>query len=179
MFGRLDNVFGGNGESGDLARAALMWIVCLPDGTLGSMCHLITLDPKPGSLVRRLAAALLGDPKLLEDGHLANGGRLLGRSCLLAVRRQWCGGRDLPTAAGAKSLPADVAPVFVPDPVLWIPKDDPLRLPAYVPQWVRSYANVAAKRDWNRRHAAPVAGKAANVAVVAEPGAAIRHTGAF
>lgn len=145
IFGVCPTAFGGNGEGSDLARAALMWVVRLPDGVLGSMCHLVTLDPRPRSLVRRIAVALLDDPSLLDGGHLDNGGRLLGRSCLLTVTRQWRGGRDRPTVAGAKPLPAGVAPVVVLDPVLWTPKDDPLRLPPYVPQIFRTYANIAVR----------------------------------
>jgi hypothetical protein len=152
IYGRIENAFGGNGEGGDLARSALQWVVRLPDGTHGSMCHLVTLDPKPHSLVRRLAAALLNDRSLLDGGHLNDGGNLLGKSCLLTVKRQWCGGRDRPTVAGAKPLPAGVAPVVVNEPVLWTPKDDPMRLPSYFPQRYRDYANAAAA-IWHERKA--------------------------
>jgi hypothetical protein len=152
IFGVCPTAFGGNGEGSNLARAALMWVVRLPDGVLGSMCHLVTLDPKPRSQVRRIAAALLGDPSLLDSEHLADGGRLLGRSCLLTVTRQWCGGRDRPTVWGAKPLPAGVAPVTVADPVLWTPKDDPMALPPYFPQKFRTYANIAVREyDASRR----------------------------
>ena len=145
IFGVCPSAFGGDGTDKTLARSAWMWIVRLPDGTLGSMCHLVTLDPKPRSLVRVLAAALLKDDSLLTDGHLADGGRMLGRTCVITVRRQWCGDRDRPIIASAKPLPADVEPVVVPDPMLWTPKDDPLRLPPHFPPRFRSYANVAVR----------------------------------
>lgn len=152
MLGKNDSLFGGNGEQKDLPRAALMWTVRLPDGTLGSMTHLVTLDPSPYSLVRRLAAALLGCPEMQDSEHLDNGGRLLGRSCLLAVKRQRCGDRDRPTVVWAKPLPAGLDPVPVLDPLLWTPKDDLLRLPPSVPHWARGYANIAARVDREVRH---------------------------
>lgn len=152
MLGKDDSLFGGNGEQNDLPRAALMWTVRLPCGSLGSMTHLVTLDPSPNSLVRRLAAALLGIPELQESGHLDNGGRLLGRSCLLAVKRQRCGDRDRPTVVGSMPLPAGIDPVPVLDPLLWTPKDDLLRLPPWVPCWVRGYANIVARVDREVRH---------------------------
>ncbi len=143
IFGSVPTAFGANGASASLPRSAWQWVVRLPDGTLGTMCHLVTLDQSPRSQVRVLAAALTSDIELLAEKRFDNARILLGKSCLLEVSRQWCGGRDRPTVATANPLPKGVEPVAVPTSTLWLPTDDPLLLPTLIPTWVRTYANAA------------------------------------
>lgn len=151
IYGVCPTIFGGNGVDSNLPRATFQWVVQLPDGGLGSMCHLVTLDSTPRSLVRNLAAALLNDATLRDAGDCPNAGILLGRSCVATVRRQSCGGRDRPVLVSAKPLPAGVAPLDVPEMTLWTPRDEPTLLPASFPQRYRDYANVAARRHYEQQ----------------------------
>ena len=156
IFGVCPTMFGGNGVANSLARSAWMWVVRLPDGTLGSICHLVTLDPTPRSQVRVLAASLSGDMSLLDGGHFTKGGVLVGRSCIITVRRQACGGsgRDRPVVPSAKPLTEGVEPVVMEDACLWTTKSRK-PFPTYAPQWVHSYADAAFVLEKERKGVTP------------------------
>ena len=124
-------------------RSAWQWIVRLPDGRLGSMTHLVTLDKSPGSHVRRLAAALVGDATLLAGGTCPATAILLARSCLILAGRQQCGGgRDRPVVPNALLLPGNTEPVSVDGTCLWYPGCG-INLPTKLPSWVANFAVVA------------------------------------
>jgi hypothetical protein len=142
--------FGADG-SGDHPRSAWQWVVRLPDGTLGTITHLVTLNDAVGSGVRGLAAALANDDSLLGEDVRCNADRIIGRSAMIEVRRQPAGnGRDRPYVNRAWALPLGVEPIRLADACEWKPNST-IQLPRYVPQWVRTYAEGAVAQYWQRR----------------------------
>jgi len=142
--------FGADG-SGDHPRSAWQWVARLPDGSHGTLTHLVTLDDSDGSYVRGLAAALAGFEGLLDEPNHCDARRIIGRSAMVEVVRQPCGkGRDRPYVTKAGALPKDIQPIRLSDACVWTPTSKH-PLPRYAPQWVRTYADGAVARRWEER----------------------------
>ena len=140
-----------HGKRDRLARSAWQWVVRLPDGTLATLTHLVTLDAEEGSNVRGLAAALAGFEGLLDEPNHCDAHRIIGRSAMAEVLRQPCGnGRTRPYVATAWALPEGVEPIVLTETCVWTPSSRH-ELPRWAPQWVQTYANAAARQHWEKR----------------------------
>lgn len=143
--------FLGSGDyfAGDDPRSAWQWVIRLDDGTHTTLTFLVNHNRQP---IRMFSAALLGDPSLLGKQSHCDAHQVIGKSAMVrVVHKPTSKGGHLPTISEARALPEGVEPIVLADACVWQPSSK-IDLPAYAPQWVRNYANLAVRKNWEMRN---------------------------